>query len=257
MEYKNEILKENENIYTNYEWLYNRFVVDGMNQDEIASICGCKKRTIKKWLVTINKFTCNFRSENVKLNDIQKDLIVGSLLGDGHIDKRENSPIFIVSHAENQKDYLYFKYEILKNICNKKPSFIKGGSKEIYSKIYKYQNSYRISTRVVNELDFFRKKSRFEIIDMLNEFSLSIFFLDDGHRACNLWSICVASFSSEEKDFFIKYTHDKFGIHGYINKDNRYIHFRRPCSKIIDKIILKNIDNKIDVVVNKLKMEVV
>ena len=244
-------------MYRDKDWLFEKYINQGMNMQEIADECGVSKRTIKKWLVSINGMTCNFRSENVKLNKEQKDLIVGSLLGDGHIDKRENSPIFIVSHAENQKEYLYFKYNILKNICNKEPSFIEGGFKEIYSKLYKCQNQYRISTRVVNELDFFRKKSKIEIINMLNEFSLSIFFLDDGHRSDNLWKICVASFSKEDKDFFINYLHDKFGIHGYSNKDDRYICFRRPCSKIIDKIISENIDNKIDVVIDKLKMEVI
>ena len=241
-------------VYQNYEWCYQKFMIEGLNHDEMALEANCSKRVVEKWCCEKHRLTQKYRQKHTKLNSTQKDLIIGSLIGDGHIDKREGQSLFIVSHAENQKDYLFWKYELLKNLCNKKPSYIKGSNK-IFSngKSYKCQPSYRLCTRIYDVLEKFKKMSTSDIIKNLNKFSLSVFMLDDGYRNEYSWEICVANFSDEEKHLFLKVLKDNWGIVGNIvPSDHRYIVYSKCNKDKIDEIILSQIPNDLDIIKYKI-----
>lgn len=256
------ILKNNPKfkaIYQDYDWLYQKIIIEGLSKEAVAKLCGATKRVIEKWANEKYKLNQKTRQQIQTINKTQGDIIIGSLLGDGHIDKRETQPIFIVSHAENQKDYLYWKYNILKNLCNKEPSIISSKIKYFNNKPYICQVSYRMITRIIDNLKFYRSLSNINLINMINEISFSVFVLDDGHRSNKkIWKICLASYSEEEKEEMINVFKEKFGIIGYFCKDKRYMCFRVSCSKIIDEIILRNIPNDLDIIQYKIikKMEV-
>lgn len=250
-----DLLPNNSNfkkIYQDYDWLYKKFMIEGKNSSEIAEEANCSKRVIEKWLCEKHRIKSKDRALNLKLNEKQSNLIIGSLLGDGHIDKRIDKPIFIVSHAENQKDYLYWKYEILKNITNKEPSIINSMIKNFKNKPYNCQAQYRISTRIVFDLIRYRDMSKQELIGCLDDFSLSVFFLDDAHRAKSSWELCIASFSNEDKLFFINILKSKFCLTGKLRNDNRYLGFSSKDSKKIDEMILAQIDNDLDIIKKKI-----
>lgn len=242
-------------IYQDYDWCYQKFMVEGMNHDEMAIEAGYSKRVIEKWCVEKHRITQKMRQASITLDNTQHDLMIGSLLGDGHIDKRETQPLFIVSHAANQKDYLYWKYDILKNICNKSPSFI--GSKEVMfngnPNTYIAQDAYRISTRIQDCLLWYRGLSVSETLDELNEFSLAVWILDDGSRTSSNWSLAFASFTEDEKRKAISVIKDKFNIDCYtIESDDRYLRFSAIDSRAIDEIIKSNIPNELDIVQYKI-----
>jgi len=242
----------NDKNYQNYDWLYDNFINKGMTIEEISELANCKKRTIEKWLVEKYKLKNEFRLDNVELNDFQKKLIIGSLLGDGHIDKREKYPIFIVSHAESQKDYLFWKYEVLKNLCNKAPSEIKSTTKEIRNKEFTSLKAYRLTTRSYSCLSEYQKLNKKQIINTLEDFSFAIWILDDGSKTNSLWQLCIASLTNEETEFLQIILKERFGISSKINKNIKYISFGRIDSEKIDKIILKNIPNNLDIIQYKI-----
>lgn len=242
-------------IYQEYDWCYQKFIIEGLNHDQMAEEANCTKRVIEKWCCEKHRLTQKYRQKNKQLSGIQIDLIVGSMLGDGHIDKRETQPIFIVSHAENQKDYLYWKYEILKDLCNIPPTYQDGGKVKFKGnpKEYTKQGSHRICTRVYDSLLPFREMGRRELMDSLNAFSLSVWLLDDGHRSRSNWSICIASFSEEEKKHVIKTLKSKFSLNSYIlESDNRYLNFRARESRILDNIVLGIMPNDLDIIEYKI-----
>ena len=122
------------------------------------------------------------------------------MLGDGHIDKREDQPMFIENHAENQKDYLYYKYDIMKDFCNIKPTYIKSKYYNFGTeKQYKCQPQYRICTRIHECLKDYRGKTYTYLLNIMNEYSLSIWVLDDGHRD-EKWDLCVAQYTQKDID---------------------------------------------------------
>ena len=96
-------------VYHDYDWCYERFVNRNMTHQEMADEIGVSKRVIQKWCVEKHGIHRDTYKQYKELTDIQKKIIMFGLLGDGHIDRRENQPMYIESHAENQKDYLYWK----------------------------------------------------------------------------------------------------------------------------------------------------
>jgi len=239
-------------IYQNYNWCYQKYIIEGLNHDEMAKEAKCSKRVIEKWCQEKHKLTQKFRQENKTLNQLQKDLIIGSMLGDGHIDKRETQPLFIVSHAENQKDYLYYKYKILKDLCNKEPSYIEGGEREFENGIYECQPSYRICTRIYDCLLKYRGKSYTYLLNLMNEFSFSIWVLDDGYRGDSNWELCVAEYTQNDIEFAINKLKSDYNLVAYQCSDKRYIKFTADSSRELDKIILNNIPNELDIIKYKI-----
>ena len=240
-------------VYQEYDWCYQKFVIEGMNHQEMADECGATKRVIEKWCTEKHRLTQKFRQKNKQLTKMQRDLIIGSMLGDGHIDKRETQPVFIVSHAENQKDYLFWKYELLKDFCNISPSYSgKKTVKHFSSGDYLCQPQYRISTRVHDCFIEIRKMNVKELVNNLNDFSFSILMLDDGCRT-DLWEYCIAPYTKEEKRYMVKVFKEKFDLDAHIKKsDERYMYFNAADSKKIDGIILKNIPNNLDIIKDKI-----
>ena len=252
----NQIYKFNKNykaIYQDYNWCYQKFIIEGLNHKEMAKEANCTQRVIKKWCVEKHKLTQEYRKKNKKIDKLQHDLLIGSMLGDGHIDKRKNSPAFIISHAENQKDYLYYKYNILKNLCNKDPSFIKGGEQyfQTTNKSYNCQDAYRICTRINDELKQYRAMDLVELLNNLNEYSFSIWMLDDAHRSIYQWELCIAQMECNI-EYIIKTLKNKFNINAFSRKDIRYLSFPSNDTLKIDNIILSNIPNDLDIIKHKI-----
>jgi len=239
-------------LYQDYNWCYQKYIIEGLSHDEMAKESGAKKRVVEKWCTEKHRLTRGFRKINKELSEKQKDLIIGSMLGDGHIDNRETQPMFIESHAENQKDYLYFKYEILEDLCNMPPVRKDACYKEFNGKQYLCQSSYRLCTRICNCLLQYRNKSYTYLLNLINEFSFSIWMLDDGYRDKSNWELCVAEYTPSDVEFAINILKDKYGLDSRVKKDIRYLYFDAKSSRKIDNIILNNIPNDLDIIKYKL-----
>ena len=257
MGYMKDITKPNnplfKAVYQDYDWCFDRYVLKGMKHEEMAIEANASKRVIQKWCVEIHKIHGDSFKELYKLNNIQRELIISGTLGDGHIDKRIDQPMYIECHAEDEKDYMFWKYDILKNMCNKEPVYKKENIiKHFGDKEYICKPSYRLNSRIVDDLKLIRSMSIIEKISNLTEFGLSTYMLDDGYRSDSNWSLCVAKFNIEEKEYFIRYCKNNFGLTCWIQKDDRYINFDSDSSRKLDDIILENIPNELDIIHKKI-----
>lgn len=241
-------------IYQDYDWYYKHFVEMGMNHEQMAELANCTKRVIEKWGQEKHNIDLYTRMKNKTLNSIQYDLIIGSLLGDGHIDRREDFPLFIISHAENQKDYLYYKYTIVQDLCEMTPTKYEGKKQhKIINSVCDCQDFYRFNTRTYYSLKPFREMSKIDLINQLNEYSFSIWMLDDGHcEEKGYWELCAPLETDEERFMLINVLFDKFGITAINQKDNRYFRFHTEDSFKITKMILSNIPNQLDIIQDKI-----
>lgn len=240
-------------IYQDYDWCYQKYIIEGLNHDEMAKEANCSKRVVEKWCVERHRLTQKYRQQNKTLNNIQHDLIIGSLLGDGHIDKRETQPVFIIVHAENQKDYLFWKYELVKDLCNTPPTKYDTNTTIFGDKIYTRQSQYRFCTRIYDCLIKYRELSSNNLVDNLNNFSLSIWMLDDGYRSESSWELCVASYNDNEREYIVDKLKNKFELDCKLKKDTRYITFTADSSRKLDNIILSIIPNDLDIIKYKIK----
>lgn len=239
-------------IYQNYDWCYQKFIIEGLNHDEMAKEVNCSKRVIEKWCTEKHKLTQKYRQIHKQLNNIQNDLIIGSMLGDGHIDKRETQPMFIVSHAEDQKDYLFWKYDILKDLCNTPPVEKPEAIRYFSEKGYLCQKQYRFCTRIYDCLKSYRSMSYKDLLKLMNKFSFCIWMLDDASRDRSNWILCIAEYTQEEISYAIKIFENRFDLNAWQQKDKRYVVFDSNSSRKIDNIMLKNIPNNLDIIQNKI-----
>lgn len=240
-------------MYQDYDWCYERYINKGMTHEEMADEAGCSLRVMQKWCSEKHGLNARTFKKYKKLSDKQRQLIMFSLLGDGHIDKRKNSPLFIVSHAENQKDYLFWKYNLLKDLCASEPTRY-AESIATFGSGHEYECKpfYRFGTRIINDLIPIRSMNKSEIIQELNEFGIIIHLLDDGTRSKSNWSVCIASFTKEEKEAYISICKDRLSLICYMQKDSRYIEFDADSSRRIDSMILETLPNDMDIVKYKI-----
>lgn len=227
-----------------------------MTHKEMAMLANCSKRVIEKWCTERFRLTNDLRLNVVKLTDRQRSIIIGGLLGDGHIDKREKYPIYIVCHAENQKEYLFWNYEELKNLCNHAPTYYPGKKNTMVNgTLCDTQPFYRCETRSYKSIGELRNFSLYDLIDNLDELSFSVWVLDDGNKNRKSWKIC-APFSNQDCEYIIETLNNKFNIHGQISYNSavqcNYIRFVRGESRKIDECILRNIPNNLDVIHDKI-----
>ena len=118
---------------------------------------------------------------NLKLSKRQRDILVGLLLGDGHLESQNNGRTYRlkVEHSMEQEDYVNWLYKEFKEWVNSKP---------YYKKRFNGQESVGFTTYSHGAFRFYgkqfypiRKKVIPEMIGkILNPIGLAIWFMDDG-----------------------------------------------------------------------------
>ena len=115
------------------------------------------------------------------LTQFQKSVIIGSLLGDGHLRTfpgRKNA-LLEINHSFKQKDYVDWRYGVLENVSASPPKARKGNGKRI---------AYRFHSKQLPELsEFYRLfygSGRKAIPDGLtfDPITLAVWYIDDGSK---------------------------------------------------------------------------
>ena len=160
----------------------------------------------------------NKNKKELSLSGFQREILIGLILGDGHLETQNNGRTFRlkVEHSITQKDYTDWLYEQFKDFCESGVY-----TKEKNNKIY-------VGFRTVSTglLRFYAKQFYGNGIKMvpdkfdkfLSKTSLAIWYLDDGSRKSlnhNTYNIHSLGYTMEdlkklqhalEKNFSIKTT---------------------------------------------------
>jgi hypothetical protein len=193
----------------------------------VNTVGSCEnKHWHKKW-ITIKK--------SLKLNSKQRELIIGSLLGDGtmRLGKNAQNVNFKVEHGLAQKEYVVWKYQILKQFVFTEPKISYRYDEEgnryekswwfrtirhpFFTKIYRefYRgNGYRNGRKVIPK-------------GLKNEFTslvLAVWIMDDGSFSRNKIDISTYSFSLKEINILQRHFKDIFNIkmNYYRDRDKGY-----------------------------------
>ena len=159
--------------------------------------------------------------EIAKITDRQEAIIIGSLLGDGYLDKNRCESICLeIKQKSDHRDYLFWLWKELKNLCNRKP----------YQRADNLQ--WRLLTRYGKELKFYhnlfynrrKKVIRRDIVKFLRHpLSLAIWYMDDGtldFRLHNHYAYFLATycFSKAEQKILVDTLDKNFRIEATIQK---------------------------------------
>ena len=164
------------------------------------------------------------------LNQLQKSFLIGTLLGDGYLRqlKGRRNAFLEVNHSITQKEYVEWKYELLKNLTRSGPKSRNGNGTRI---------AYRFFTKQHPEftkiMDLFYKDKKKCIPDLiLDPISLAVWYMDDGSRCSedNVY-LNTQQFSKDDQYKLLEIL-EKMGLSGTLNKDKTYHRIRFKTSGI-------------------------
>jgi len=151
----------------------------------------------------------------------QLDVIIGSLLGDARLECRSKgirasyTARFRVHHGEKQKDYVIWKYQMLKDLVSRGPQEIK----------------WRNEKRNLNEVSWFFHTKTLKSFGVIHEIfykegkkifpreMLAVWFMDDGSNNANNLTLNTHSLSIEDQNTIIDFLKERYSINPRLVKD--------------------------------------
>ena len=159
------------------------------------------------------------------LSDIQQQLILGCVLGDGYLRKKVNAHLQI-THSFKQKEYVDWKYKILKDIVLSPPKIYKGNAGRV---------GYRFFTRSIPEItdiydQFYQNKRKFiPSVIKLTPLMLAVWYMDDGSKSYRSCYFNSQGFDKDSQSCLMQ-SLEKLGIKSSLNKDKIYSRIRVSVS---------------------------
>ena len=184
------------------------------------------------------------------ISHAQKEIINGCLLGDGSLECRskEGSARLRIHHGWKQKDFVFWKYKVLKNLVSCQPKKIICWRNPKNNENY---YSWYFHTRTLPEFKtlyrvfYFNKKKILpqNILDLLNPLTLAVWIMDDGCNTGDSLILNTQNYSIEEHYRLQKIFQQKFEAFSTINKDRDEFRLRFNCenAKKLFEIIYPNI----------------
>jgi hypothetical protein len=163
------------------------YLEDHLTDAAIASQfgAGVSSKQVRRWRIRAGIPTIN-RTERHEVPPIEGSLVsllVGSVLGDGRLDRLKNTTRFIENHAADQREYLEWKVGLW-------GPWVKSGVKPV---VWVHPEGsfpgFRFETVAHAELNpwhnvFYgsstRKRLDRAVVPLVDEFALAIWFMDDG-----------------------------------------------------------------------------
>lgn len=159
------------------------------------------------------------------INSIQKQLIVGTLLGDGCLTKHSKNGNFCLSISQCEKQAQFFHWKIAMM-----DPFINGW----YRSVDKRRNSVMLQTKTITHQDLnmfgnmFYDHNRIKHVPdnldiYLTPLALAIWIMDDGHLNAGVnMRICSLSFSKEENEKLQSYLKRCFDLNSKVMEVKKY-----------------------------------
>lgn len=230
---------------------------------EISDMYLVSRSSIKRWCESYgikiqhgkNKQARKVRS-SVKLSQMQKEYLAGSLLGDDSLSLRNVSTgraRLHMAHCTKQLEYLKWKYDIMKPffLADIKPYTYKGSAKFPYTfTIYKAVSIEHDELGAYYEMFYPLRTNRKKCVpdnieDLLTAFSLAVWYMDDGSCSISRYkdsvytkiSLHTEGFAKTDVERLTDVLEKKFDIRATVH-----------LSKTLPYIIIKDKDKFFDLI---------
>lgn len=159
------------------------------------------------------------------LTSLERDIIIGSILGDGYIRiiPGRSDAFLEINHSFKAKDYVDYKFKSLKRLCKSAPKKRIGNNERVAYRFYAKQDP-EISKIY---LDFYRNKKKIIPNNLeLNSRILAIWYMDDGSRSrdSDIYLNCQQFSLKDQKKLVVALR--RMGIKSRLNKDKKYYRIR-------------------------------
>jgi hypothetical protein len=165
----------------------------------------------------------------------QRNIILGLMLGDGHLEKNGRFARLRIDQSLKHRDYINWLYQELSDIVPSKPRIIQEKDRrtlKVYTRLHfsTYSNGQLDKWRCVFYVNN-RKIVLSGIVNMLNhEISLAVWFMDDGYKRndCAAVRLNTDAFTYSEQKLLIRCLEKNFKIKSRIHKKGRWFNIYIP-----------------------------
>ena len=169
------------------------------------------------------------QSEFMRLTQRQDAIIVGSLLGDGCLERNGRNVRLRLEHGKDQKSYLVWKFKELKSVITGSVMKVHAYHK-MSNRFYDSYRAYTFSNEAMQSYQdrFYLNSKKIipgNICELLkNPLSLAVWFMDDGYKRndCNAFRLGTDSFNLEEQKLLQNVLKMNFGIETKMHKKGKY-----------------------------------
>ena len=193
----------------------------------------------------------------------QLDVIIGSLLGDARLECRSKgirasyTARFRVHHGDKQREYVWWKYEILKDLVSCEPREISWDNEKrnLHEISYYFHTKTLKNFGIIHEI-FYKngvKKFPTDILPIFSDQMLAVWFCDDGSNNHGSVTLSTHSFSLEDQHVIADFLKEKYHMNPTIVKDRNqwkisigrydYDHFLSIVAPYVPQAMLYKIDN--------------
>lgn len=181
--------------------------------------------------------------KNIALSQEEISIILGGLLGDSCFKKNQNTINF--RHSIKQKEYIYWKYNKLKNISGKITESIDCNGFEYitFNILTNKDKNMEHFYNIIKALIYRRKEKGItrKYLNLLTPLSLAIWWMDDGclsiHKGNRYGKLCTHCFTYEENLIIQKYLQTVWDIRVDIKLEKNKYYFCRINVNNLKKII--------------------
>lgn len=178
--------------------------------------------------------------KGLKLNQVQRDFIIGTLLGDGNLNSSCKNFRLVIRHSIQQTLYINWKYRLLQNWTLQKPKFSHWNNSIGFRTVSHPELTAYYELFYCNGLKIVPKS----LEKLLNPFILAVWYMDDGNiRKQNYriygYYLNTQSFSKKENEMLSKILNRKFGLKTLVlkNKKGYRLYFGSQAKEKIPKLI--------------------
>ena len=222
-------------------------VENGMEVKEVAKNLNRSELSVFRKIDSLGLSVKEIFDSN-KMSERQKQIITGSLLGDGSVYRYKYRSAFTANHSYKQKEYVDWLYSELESICRKKPSYLNnGGWGTVNYRLYTLGRKEILDLCDILYVDN-KKTVTLDYLNRLDELGLAVWFMDDGSYG----TLSTHSFTKEENELISKWFKDRWDIKTtvkqYKNRDLYYIQINSMAkfASIIKEYIHPTMIYKID-----------
>lgn len=157
-----------------------------------------------------------------RLTSSQRELIVGSLLGDGHLRPHRKKVVFEFLQSSKRKFYVEWKHRILGDLACPK-IYHQRGNREYYKLVTKTHPELTELYGLFYQRG--QKKVPEQIAKILTPFAIAVWFMDDGSKSKNAVYFNTQGFEAIDQFRLIKALR-RFHLIFNLNRDGRYSRLR-------------------------------
>jgi len=153
-----------------------------------------------------------------------KEIIIGTIMGDGHLARLKTGVRLEVGHSDKQKDYVFWKYNELSELTGADPHTLEIADQRFHRRYRQWRFKSLIHpylTELHNRFYFQKKKIiPQDIFSLLKSpLSLAVWFMDDGGRRNDSYGLFLntLSFTKDEHQLLTRVLKENFALDSRIH----------------------------------------